>query len=82
RASGGLAVGNWADLLALGDMGPDGIGRQGDLLLDTWIFARDDRAVSDVWAAGRHVVRGGRHIRRDEIVAGYAAAMRRLRDGL
>ncbi|RBO52029.1 formimidoylglutamate deiminase [Rhodovulum sp. BSW8] len=82
RASGGLAVGNWADLLALGDMGPDGIGRQGDLLLDTWIFARDDRAVSDVWAAGRHVVRGGRHVRRDEIVAGYAAAMRRLRDGL
>ncbi|TDX27030.1 formimidoylglutamate deiminase [Rhodovulum visakhapatnamense] len=82
RASGGLAVGNWADLLALGDMGPDGIGRQGDLLLDTWIFARDDRAVSDVWSAGRHVVRGGRHVRRDEIVAGYAAAMRRLRDGL
>ncbi|RAP40090.1 formimidoylglutamate deiminase [Rhodovulum viride] len=82
RASGGLAVGNWADLLALGDLGPDGIGRQGDLLLDTWIFAGDDRAVSDVWAAGRHVVQGGRHVRRDEIVAGYGAAMRRLRDGL
>jgi len=48
------------------------------VLLDTWIFARDDRAVRDVWSAGRHMVRDGGHIRRDEIIAAYANVARRL----
>ncbi len=78
RASGAIAAGLWADLLALDDLGPDGQGRSGDALLDTWIFARDDRAVRDVWAAGRHMVRDGVHVRREEIVRPYADVARRL----
>lgn len=78
RASGAIAPGLWADLLALDDLGPDGQGRTGDVLLDTWIFARDDRAVREVWSAGRHVVREGVHIRRQEIAAAYAGVARRL----
>lgn len=78
RASGVIAPGLWADLLALDDLGPDGQGRTGDALLDTWIFARDDRAVRQVWSAGRHMVRDGAHIRREEIVPAYARVVQRL----
>ncbi|MDV7269313.1 formimidoylglutamate deiminase [Thioclava sp. A2] len=78
RNSGAIATGLWADLLALDDLGPDGQERTGDMTLDTWIFARDDRSVRDVWAAGRHMVQAGRHIRREDITASYARVMRRL----
>lgn len=78
RASGAIAPGLWADLLALDDLGPDGQGRIGDVVLDTWIFARDDRAVREVWSAGRHMVRDGVHVRREEIVTAYARVVRRL----
>ncbi len=79
RACGAIAPGLWADLLALDDLGPDGQGRAGDRLLDTWIFARDDASVREVWSAGRHLVRGGVHLRRAEIVRAYGAVMARLR---
>ncbi len=78
RASGAIATGLWADLLALDDLGPDGRGKAEDSLLDTWIFARDDRSVRDVWSAGRHVVQDGRHNQRDAIVTAYARVMERL----
>ena len=51
-------------------------------LLDAWIFAGSDRAVTDVWAAGRHVVREGRHVARAPVEAGYRRVMRELRDRL
>lgn len=82
RASGAIAPGLWADLLALDGTAVDLIGRNGDTLLDTWIFAGDDRMVRDVWAAGRHVVREGRHLAREAIRAGYAATQHRLRAAL
>ncbi|MFN3937351.1 MAG: formimidoylglutamate deiminase [Gemmobacter sp.] len=80
RAAGTIEVGRLADLVALDDDHPDMAGRTGDLALDTWIFARDDRLVQEVWAAGRHVVRGGRHPARERIEAGFRAAMTRLLD--
>ncbi|WP_417274396.1 formimidoylglutamate deiminase [Celeribacter halophilus] len=78
RETGAIATGLWADLLALDDLGPDGCAKAGDGLLDTWIFARDDRSVRDVWSAGRHMVQDGRHIERDAIVPAYAQVMERL----
>ena len=79
RQSGGIRVGDWADMLAL-DMGAvDLEGRQGDDILDAFIFAGDDRLVVDVWAAGRHVVTAGRHLARDRIEAGYRRVMAGLR---
>ena len=80
RASGAIAVGMWADLMALDCSGPDMATRAGDMLLDTFIFAGDDRMVADVWSAGRHIVTGGRHIARDSIAARFRATMRRLHD--
>ncbi|MET4130342.1 formimidoylglutamate deiminase [Roseovarius sp. MBR-6] len=82
RAAGAIAPGLWADLLALDGAAVDLAGRSGDTLLDSWIFAGDDRMVRDVWAAGRHLVRAGRHHAQGAIRAGYAATLRRLRDAL
>ncbi len=78
RASGAIAPGQLADLVALDATVPDLTGRSGDALLDTWIFALDDSLVRHVWSAGRHVVRDGQHIARDTILSRYRACLARL----
>jgi formimidoylglutamate deiminase len=82
RPSGAIAVGNWADLLApdTADLRLDGL--TGDQLLDAFVFAGRDGLVSDLWSAGRHVVRESRHIAHDRIAARFRATLRRLRDAL
>lgn len=80
RDCGRIEAGALADLLALDGTDPDMAQRSGDGLLDTWIFAGDDRLVREVWAGGRHVVQAGRHVARDRITAAYAAALADLRD--
>ena len=79
RDAGVIAEGWLADLLALDTAHIDLEGRAGDTLLDTYIFSADDRAVSDVWAAGRHLVSGGRHARHQAISAAYRKVVSRLR---
>jgi formimidoylglutamate deiminase len=79
RDSGAIAQGLQADLVALDTGALDLEGLTGDRLLDAAIFADGDRAVAEVWAAGRHVVTGGRHIGRDRIEAAYRVTVRRLR---
>jgi len=80
RKSGAIEVGAWADLMALDGDATDLIGRQGDSVLDTWIFAGTDTRVSDVWAAGRHMVQGGMHTAHAEITAAYRKTLHRLKD--
>ena len=46
--------------------------------LDAWIFGVEGSAVSEVWSAGRHIVRGGEHVRAGDIRARFAATMREL----
>ena len=82
RASGALEPGLWADMLALDTGSVHLEGRAGDTALDTWIFAGDDRLVTDVWAAGRHRVQNGAHIGRAAIVAGYRRALADLGDAV
>ncbi len=82
RAAGAIAVGNWADLMALDCAGPDLAPSRGDTILDTFLFAGDDRLVAEVWSAGRHIVSGGRHRARDAVRARYRAVMARLRETL
>jgi formimidoylglutamate deiminase len=78
RSSGAIRVGDRADLLAL-DMESVALeGRQGDQILDAWIFAGDDRLVREVWSAGRHLVTGGRHVARPAIEARYRKTLSRL----
>jgi formimidoylglutamate deiminase len=80
RGKGVLAVGDWADILDINTDNADLDALKGDMLLDAWIFARDDRAVRNVWAAGRHLVRDHAHIRREEITSAYRHVVRNLRD--
>ncbi|MEO9574683.1 MAG: formimidoylglutamate deiminase [Lentilitoribacter sp.] len=82
RASGQIAEGQWADLMALDTASEHLWGRSADQILDAWIFASGDRLVQDVWAGGRHMVRDGSHIHRLRIVAAYKKTLDALRDAI
>lgn len=82
RRTGRLEAGHWADMLALDTTSVILRGFGGDTVLDAWIFAGDDGLVSDVWSAGRHKVRQGRHVARTEIVAEYARAIDALKGAI
>jgi formimidoylglutamate deiminase len=82
RDSGTIAVGQWADLLALdtADLRLEGL--TGDTILDAAIFAGRDGLVTDLWSAGRHIVKDRRHIARDAVAARFRATMQHLRGSL
>ncbi|RYY26079.1 MAG: formimidoylglutamate deiminase [Sphingomonadales bacterium] len=69
--TGGIALGNAADIVALDSGHPALTGMAGDTLLDAWIFAARHGAVESVWRGGRKVVSGGRHIAADAVAARY-----------
>ena len=79
RDAGRIETGALADLVALDEENTPLRGRLGDELLDAWIFASDDSIVTDVWAAGRHVVQDGLHIHRDKIQNTFNIVMENLR---
>src|SRR5205085_151517 len=72
---GGLRRGRAADFLTLDRAHPAMIGRDGDALLDSWVFAGRHGAIDGVWRGGRQVVIGGRHQAREAIVARYRTAL-------
>lgn len=82
RKTGKISHGYWADMMALDLNHVDLSGRAGDIVLDAYIFAGDDRMITDVWSAGRHRVKDGRHVDRDSIVSLYRKTIGQLRDAL
>ncbi len=78
RKSGMIKTGNWADLMVLDDAHIDLSSRTGDTLLDTYIFAGSDRMVTELWAAGRHMVKDGQHVARGEITRKYMQVLQQL----
>jgi formiminoglutamate deiminase len=80
RETGAIAPGLWADLCAVALDNPVLYGRKNDECLDSLVFAGGEGLVRDVWAAGRHVVRDGRHKEHDRITADYLACIRRLQE--
>ncbi|MBO6637560.1 MAG: formimidoylglutamate deiminase [Roseitalea sp.] len=82
RDCGAIVPGMHADLLALHrdheTLAPLATGQ----LLDGFVFAGGANAITDVWSAGRHMVRNGRHIARDDVTNRYGAAMKRIVDRL
>lgn len=82
RPTGRIAPGSLADLMALDGSHVDLERRSGDTILDSFIFAGDDRMVRNVWSAGRHLVKHGQHVGRDIITAEYRAAMKELGQAL
>ena len=82
RNSGRIEVGLQADLVALDDTHYSIAELKGDAILDAWIFACDDAIVSEVWAAGRHVVKNGRHKNHDSIASEFTKTITKLRRSL
>ncbi|WP_299738491.1 formimidoylglutamate deiminase [uncultured Roseobacter sp.] len=80
RGRGGLQPGAWADMLALDGTAPDLVGREGDTILDSFIFAGDQRMIRDVWSAGRHLVQDGKHVHHRAICDRYVRTLAKLRD--
>lgn len=81
RRIGAIAPGLRADVVTLDTEHPALLGREGDRWLDAWIFAAEGGCVRDVFAGGRRVVAGGRHVARAEIVAAWASRAGRLLGG-
>lgn len=79
-AGDGLKAGAAADFVALDGGHVSLAGKQGDAVLDAWIFANGTR-VDGVWVHGRKVVADGRHVARDAIAKRFRAAMTELTAG-
>jgi len=79
RFSGQIAEGKIADLMAVSTDNEFLCNRSGDAVLDSLIFTgRGRNCVTDVWSAGRHMVRDGRHIRRESVVARFMEVLKQL----
>ena len=75
RPIGALAPGRRADLVVLDGGHPALIGRDGDVLLDSLVFAGNVSPVRDVMVGGRWVVREGRHPGEARALAAYRDAI-------
>jgi formiminoglutamate deiminase len=75
----GLATGAWLDVVTLRSNHPALLERQGDEILDSWIFAGGRELIDCVFRAGERLVTDGRHRDRDALIAGYARALHKLR---
>ncbi|MGB3316911.1 MAG: formimidoylglutamate deiminase [Albidovulum sp.] len=82
REAGAIATGDWADLVAIDSTHPTLCALNEAQLLDGLVFAAPDGLITDLWSAGRHAVRGGRHIARDRVVPAYRHAVKELVGGL
>ncbi len=74
----GLCRGAAADFVTIDGAHPALVGRRGDALLDSMVFAGGSSTIHSVWRAGRLVVREGRHVARDAVRARFARTMTRL----
>jgi formimidoylglutamate deiminase len=78
RNSGQIAAGFLADLVSI-DLGhPSLSALRPEQFFDGLVFAAPDAVITDLWCAGRHQVRNGRHIHHDTIVKGWSRAVNAL----
>ena len=70
-----------ADIVALDSGHPAFCGRDGDALLDGWLFAARGGAIRSVWRRGDKVVEEGRHRLKDDLVWKFRRAMGRVLQG-
>lgn len=75
RAAGDIAEGKLADLLAIDGNHVTLCALKDEQLLDGLCFAASDAVVTDVWSAGRHQVKAGRHVAREMVARRYRAAI-------
>ena len=82
RKSGQIATGFLADLTAIDLSHPTLCALRPDQILDGLAFAAPDTVVTDLWSAGRHQVKEGRHVNREQIIAGWRKAVKGLIDAV
>jgi cytosine/adenosine deaminase-related metal-dependent hydrolase len=75
---GAIAPGRRADIVTLDPRHPALVGKTGDALVDGWLFAAGRSPLASVYAGGRRVVEGGRHLAAAITEKRFAAVMRRL----
>lgn len=80
REAGTISVGALADLVAIDGSAHSLCALRDTQLLDGLVFAAKDQVVTDVWSAGRHQVRSGRHIAETEIETEFRSAIQDLVD--
>ncbi|MGO1074735.1 formimidoylglutamate deiminase [Inquilinus sp. CA228] len=78
RATGRIEAGARADLVVLDRNHPALIGRKGDTLLDSFVFAGNDSPIRHVMAGGRWRVRDGRHADEAAVATRYRQVMAAL----
>jgi len=76
---GHIEAGCRADLVELEPDDPRLAGLRGDRVLDSYVFAGDERLVRSVWVAGRRVLEKGDHAAAARLESGFAQVMRVMR---
>lgn len=74
----GISIGAPADFVVLDEAHMAFAGRDGDALVDSWIFGPSTGAVREVWVSGRRIVDGGRHVARSAIEARARKVLARI----
>lgn len=78
RPVGRLAAGARADLVVLDPDHPLLYGREGDTLLDAFVFAGNANPVRDVMIGGRWIVEEGHHLAEEAVLARFRGAIAAL----
>jgi formiminoglutamate deiminase len=78
QPQGAIEPGKRADIVVLDGDHPALVGRTGDAILDSWIFAAGDRCVEHVFVAGEQVIEDRQHRDEAAIAARFRKAMMRL----
>lgn len=78
RPIGGLEPERRADIVVLDPDHPALTGRNGDTLLDSWIFCGTGTPVRDVMVGGHWVVRDGMHVHEEQSLANFRKTVARL----
>ncbi len=74
----GFAVGQRADFLVFNQQHPMLLGKQGDQLLDTWVFGGCSEMLLQVWVAGQCQIENGQHKDMDNILSAWNRYISRL----
>jgi len=78
EATGAIEPGLRADLVAIDLDDPSIRGADPRTILPNLVFSLERTAIRDVWSAGRHIVRDGRHTMQEEAGRSFDAAMSSL----
>lgn len=73
-----IVVGARADFVVLDNNHPAMIGRSGDSIVDSFIFANSGNPIRDVYVAGKAIITNGRHLNEDQILSDFATAIKEL----